>query len=342
MTASQSSPSTRTSTPAPVLLVGPTATGKTALAMALADRLPVSLINMDSAQVFRGMDLGTAKPTAAELSRYPHALLDLCDPAERYSAARFVADADAEVRAALAADRWPLLVGGTMLYARAFCYGLTALPAADAQTRAALEAEAQERGLPALHAELEVADPAAAATIHPANRQRLLRALEVYRLTGRPISEWWRAAPLEDAAQRIPLATGQRPRVLGLWVEDRAQLHRRIEMRFDAMLDGGLIDEVSQLRARGDLDPQLPSVRAVGYRQVWDFLEGRFDHDELRRRGQAATRQLAKRQLTWMRGWDELERIAAEPLWRGQDAVERQADRIVEYLANPQVDGHIP
>ncbi|MEM1437078.1 MAG: tRNA (adenosine(37)-N6)-dimethylallyltransferase MiaA [Pseudomonadota bacterium] len=316
--------------PPVLLLVGPTASGKTALAMALADERPVRLINMDSAQVYRGMDVGTAKPSPAELERYPHALLDICDPAEAYSAARFVADADAEVRAALAADQLPVLVGGTMLYGRAFTFGLTTLPAADPALRAAIEAEAEQRGWPALHAELAAVDPDAAAGIHPHNRQRLQRALEVYRQSGRPLSAWWREQDQAGATARL----GVRPVVAGLVVSDRARLHERINARFAAMLAGGLIEEVRALRDRGDLHLDLPALRAVGYRQVWEHLDGAYDAAMLKERGSAATRQLAKRQLTWMRSWQALEPLAAEPLWDGSaTAITAAVQRLLACLA---------
>ena len=299
-----------------LVLLGPTASGKTALACALADRLPVQLISMDSAQVYRGLDLGTAKPTPAERERYPHELIDICDPAEAYSAARFVVDADAAVLRARAAGRLPVLVGGTMLYARAFLSGLTRLPRAQPALRAQLEQEALERGLPALHAELAAVDPEAAAGIHPHNRQRLQRALEVYRATGKPLSTWWREGGTAGVEERLGLT----PVTAGLVVDDRAALHERINVRFRQMLDDGLIEEVAALRDRGDLHLDLPALRAVGYRQVWEYLEQNFDRQELAERGAAATRQLAKRQLTWMRDWRGLIPVPAESLWRGEDA----------------------
>ena len=314
-----------------LVLLGPTASGKTALACALADRRPVQLISMDSAQVYRGLDIGTAKPTAAELARYPHELIDLCDPAEAYSAARFVADADAAVKRALAADRLPVLVGGTMLYARAFLSGLTELPEARPALRAAIEAEAAERGWAALHAELETVDPEAAAGIHPHNRQRLQRALEVYRATGKPLSAWWR----EQSGQTVGERLGVTALTVGLTVTDRQALHERINARFKAMLEQGLIDEVAHLKRRPELHLDLPALRAVGYRQVWEHLDGRWSYAELEQRGAAATRQLAKRQLTWMRGWPELAEVPAVPLWAGGAAALSVAVGTLErYLAN--------
>jgi tRNA dimethylallyltransferase len=294
--------------PRVLVLAGPTASGKTGAALRLAEEFPVALISLDSAMVYRGMDIGTAKPSPAELARHPHALVDIRDPTEPYSAADFVADADAAVRTALATGRVPLLVGGTMLYLRAFREGLAELPRADPELRAALEREAAERGLGALHAELALADPEAAALIHPNNPQRLVRALEVLRATGRPISSWWREQNATDVGARLDVEL----EVIAFMPDSRAELHARIEQRFDDMLTAGFIDEVARLRARGDLSPGLPSMRAVGYRQVWSFLEGAVRHEEMRAQGLAATRQLARRQLTWLRGWDWVTHASAE------------------------------
>ena len=293
--------------PGVLALLGPTATGKTALAFALAERLPVDLISVDSAMVFRGMDIGTAKPTLEEQARYPHALVDIRDPAERYSAADFVADADRCVRRSLAADRLPVLVGGTMLYFRAFREGLADLPGADPALRAELAAEAETRGWPALHAELARVDPAAAAVIHPNNPQRLQRALEVWRLTGQPLSvHWGRHA---GARERLGVPILE----LALMPASRADLHERIAARFDVMLSAGLVDEVAGLYRRGDLHDGLPSVRAVGYRQLWPHVAGQVALDHAREKAIVATRQLAKRQLTWLRGWrDQVIPLASE------------------------------
>lgn len=284
----------------PVLcLMGPTAAGKTALAEAIADRLPVDLISVDSALIYRGMDIGTGKPDAAELARYPHALIDICDPRESYSAARFRSDALALIAHAHQRGRLPLLVGGTMLYFKALIEGIADLPDADPVVRARLEQEREQLGLTALHARLQQLDPAAAARIHPNDPQRLLRALEVIAVTGQPMSVLWQQAAARPASHRFVQ--------IGL-LPDRAWLHQRIAERFDAMLAAGLIDEVERLRRRGDLNPDLPSMRCVGYRQCWDWLDAR-DHGqpsplaELRESGIAATRQLAKRQYTWLRGW---------------------------------------
>lgn len=282
-----------------ILLLGPTAAGKTDAAVALAERLPCRLISMDSALVYRGMDIGTAKPPAKLLARHPHALIDIRDPAAPYTAADFVADADREVRRALEQGKLPVLVGGTMLYARAFRDGLAALPPADPQVRAAIEAEAAAQGWPKLHTRLAAVDPVAAANIHPHNGARLQRALEVFETTGKPISAYWRMQGQSAAAHRL----GQELLEFAVIPSERAELHRRIEERFDAMLAEGFVDEVRALRARAELHPGLPAMRAVGYRQVWRHLDGEWDAAQMRAKALAATRQLARRQLTWLRGW---------------------------------------
>jgi tRNA dimethylallyltransferase len=274
------------------VLLGPTASGKSALAMRLAESFPVEIVSVDSAQVYRGMDVGTAKPSAAERRAVPHHLIDIVDPTERYSAGRFRADAIRVAQEILGRDRIPLLVGGTMLYYRALAAGLDALPEADPAMRARLDAEARERGWPALHAELAGVDPAAAARIKPGDAQRIQRALEVWRTTGKTLSSL-QTAP----ASALPFAL----EAFALVPEDRAGLHRRIAARFDAMLEEGLVGELRELRQRHALSADLPSMRAVGYRQAWEFLEGRITQAELRDRGIVATRQLAKRQLTWLR-----------------------------------------
>jgi len=296
-----------------LVLTGPTAAGKTDVALALAERMPVDLISMDSAMVYRGMDIGTAKPAPAVLARHPHALVDIRDPAEPYSAADFVADADAAVRQALDRGRLPVLVGGTMLYLRAFRDGLADLPPAAPEIRAAIAAQAERLGWPAVHAELARVDPAAAAKIHPHNRVRIQRALEVYRATGRPLSAWWAAQGAAGARARL----GVRLEEVAIVPASRNMLAEPIGRRFAAMLESGLIDEVAALKARGDLSPALPSMRAVGYRQVWAYLDGAYDLETLRERGAAATRSLAKRQFTWLNRWSHVQRLApgpAEPL----------------------------
>jgi len=283
-------------------LLGPTASGKSALAMRLAESFPVEIVSVDSAQVYRGMDVGTAKPSAAERRAVPHHLIDIVEPTERYSAGRFRADAIRVVQEILSRNRIPLLVGGTMLYYRALASGLDALPAADPAMRAQLDAEARERGWPALHAELAQADPAAAARIKPGDAQRIQRALEVWRTTGKTLSSL-QTAP----APGLPFTL----EAFAMVPEDRAELHRRIAARFDAMLRDGLVGELRGLRERHALSAELPSMRAVGYRQAWEFLEGRITQAELREKGIAATRQLAKRQLTWLRSLPGLAPAAA-------------------------------
>ncbi len=286
-----------------LLLMGPTASGKTALACELAAQRPCDLISVDSAQVYRGLDIGSAKPDAATLARFPHRLIDLRDPAQPYSAADFRRDALAAIAEAHAAGRLPVLVGGTMLYFRALLRGLAELPGADPALRASLRERMEREGAEALHRELAAVDPAAAAAIHPRNRQRIQRALEVYLLTGRPITELHAGG--EEGLPWRSLQVAVAP-------ADRAVLHRRIEQRFQGMLDQGLVDEVRGLHARPDLHPELPALRAVGYRQVWRHLDGELDYEEMRSAGLAATRQLAKRQLTWLRRWPGLHWLLAD------------------------------
>jgi tRNA dimethylallyltransferase len=285
--------------PPAILLVGPTASGKTALACELATRFPCDIVSVDSAQVFRDMNVGTAKPDAATLARFPHRLIDLITPEERYSAAQFRADALREMADIAAAGRIPLLVGGTMLYVKALREGLADLPQADAALRAGIDAEAAARGWPALHAELAALDPETAARLKPTDAQRIQRALEVVRLTGRTLGSFF----AEQATGALPF----RMLNLALVPSDRAVLHARIAERFDAMLNAGLVEEVLMLRGKYRLDAGLPSMRCVGYRQVWDMLEGTLPSAELRDRGVFATRQFAKRQLTWLKSMDDLQ-----------------------------------
>ncbi|MDX1594306.1 MAG: tRNA (adenosine(37)-N6)-dimethylallyltransferase MiaA [Gammaproteobacteria bacterium] len=274
--------------------MGPTASGKTDLALALHDALPCGIVSVDSALVYRGMDIGTAKPPPEVLARVPHRLVDILDPAEAYSAGRFREDALAAMAEIGARGRTPLLVGGTMLYFRALARGLAELPRADPALREALSEEAARRGWPSLHRELGEVDPEAAAAIHPNDAQRIQRALEVYRLAGVPMSRLRR----DRGGPGLPW------RLIAIVVApaDRALLHARIAARFQAMLELGFLDEVRALRARGDLDLDRPSMRAVGYRQAWRHLDGAYDSETMIRRAVAATRQLAKRQLTWLRG----------------------------------------
>lgn len=283
--------------PLAVAIMGPTASGKTAMALEIARRIPSEIISVDSALVYRGMDIGTAKPSAAELAAAPHHLIDIIDPLDAYSAAQFCKDAlrlSAEIHAR---GRLPLLVGGTMMYFKALMDGLDDLPAADPALRVQLEREAAETGTPAMHARLAQLDPATAERLKPNDAQRIQRALEIIALTGQPMSELLALRPKTELPfTLLPLA---------LEPSDRSVLHLRIAARFDAMLQGGpghnLLDEVTTLRARGDLHLGLPSMRCVGYRQAWEYLDGQYDLPTLREKGIIATRQLAKRQLTWLR-----------------------------------------
>jgi tRNA dimethylallyltransferase len=284
--------------PPALCLMGPTASGKTAVVFELADRLPVEIVSVDSAQVFRDMDIGTAKPDRATLAKYPHHLIDLITPEESYSAARFRADALRVMGEIAARGRIPLLAGGTMLYFKALREGLSDLPPADAELRREIDAEAARRGWPALHADLAQLDLETAARLKPGDAQRIQRALEVVRLTGAPL-----AASL---ARKVESALPFRLVQFALLPSDRAVLHERIAQRFDAMLAAGLVDEIRGLRKKYRLHAGLPSMRCVGYRQAWDYLEGSCDRAGLREKGIAATRQLAKRQLTWLRSWPDV------------------------------------
>ncbi len=299
-------------------IAGPTASGKSALALALAELRPVEIISVDSALVYRGMDIGTAKPSPAERAAVPHHLIDIRDPREAYSAAEFVRDATRLIGEIRARGRLPLLVGGTMLYFKALFEGLDALPPADADVRRRIEARAAQQGWPALHAELARVDPATAARLAPADSQRIQRALEVWQLTGQPMSAL-HTAPSGAAGADSAIAGS----LFSLEPAERAWLHQRIAQRFDQMLAAGLVDEVAALRARGDLSPELPSMRCVGYRQVWQALDGDFPLKELRERGIAATRQLAKRQLTWLRGMPDRQLITVDERSR-PDALARE------------------
>ncbi len=277
------------------MLLGPTASGKTALAMELVDRLPLEIISVDSAQVFIDMNVGTAKPDADTLQRYPHHLIDLITPEQRYSAARFRADALAAMRDITARGKIPLLVGGTMLYFKALREGLADLPEADIALRAEIDAAAETKGWPALHAELAKLDPDTAARLKTTDAQRIQRALEVVRLTGKPMADLFS----EQKTQPLPYQTI----AFGLAPADRHWLHQRIAQRFDEMLQNGLVGEVEAMRSSYQLNGELPSMRCVGYRQTWEMIEGRLAKNELRDQGIFATRQFAKRQLTWLNGF---------------------------------------
>lgn len=291
-------------------LAGPTASGKTAAALAIAAQQPIEIISVDSALVYRGMDIGTAKPSAAELAAVPHHLIDIRDPLQAYSAAEFAADATRLIEEISARGKLALLVGGTMLYFKALLDGLDDMPPADPAIRAALLAEAGEKGWPALHAELARVDAPTAARLAPNDSQRISRALEVFRLTGQPLSFFHQKNAIEKVAARArPIRTGS---LISLEPQDRAWLHDRIAQRFDAMLAAGFLDEVRALRARGDLHADLPSMRCVGYRQAWEVLEGTSPMTELRDRGIYATRQLAKRQITWLRSMPGRQVVACD------------------------------
>jgi len=288
-------------------LAGPTAAGKTAAALAIAQEHACEIISVDSALVYRGMDIGTAKPSATELAAVPHHLINIRDPLQAYSAAEFAADAQRLISEISARAKLPLLVGGTMLYFKALTDGIDPMPAANAAVRVQIELEAQHKGWPALHAELAQVDPATATRLAPADSQRIQRALEVFRISGLPLSHFHarqKSAPDLDAKPQAAL--------ISLEPQDRAWLHARIAQRFDLMLAQGLVDEVKTLRTRGDLHPDLPSMRCVGYRQVWEALDGTSPLNELRDKGIFATRQLAKRQITWLRSMAQRQAVACD------------------------------
>lgn len=277
-----------------ICLYGPTAAGKTGLAIALTQHLPCDIISVDSALIYRGMDIGTAKPTAEEQAQAPHRLIDICDPSQSYSAAQFAADALREIDAIIAQGRIPLLVGGTMLYFKALLEGMSSLPEANPNIRAQLQHELETQGAAALHQQLQQVDPTSATRIHPNDPQRLLRALEVYRISGQTMTEL-----TQQRHGALPYPVIQ----MAIAPSDRNVLHERIALRFRQMLEQGFLDEVKQLRQQSDLHLDLPALRCVGYRQAWQYLDGEFDYDEMVDRGIFATRQLAKRQLTWLRKW---------------------------------------
>ncbi len=336
MPETNSSPfSSPSSTLAWLAIAGPTASGKTALALAIARQRPVEIISVDSALVFRGLDIGSAKPSAAELAAVPHHLIDIRDPLHAYSAAEFVRDARALLPAIRARGRLPLLVGGTMLYFKALFEGLDEMPAAQPELRAAIEDEAARLGWPTLHAQLAEVDAVTAARLSANDSQRIGRALEVWRATGRPLSAFHTRAKAQHAEQPLQI-DGQPGALFSLEPLQRSWLHERIAERFDAMLAQGFLAEMRQLRARGDLTPELPSMRCVGYRQAWEALDAaeQAGHAEptpagfaeLRERGIFATRQLAKRQLTWLRSMPQRQVVACDQpdaLARALEAVNR-------------------
>ncbi|HEK0788242.1 MULTISPECIES: tRNA (adenosine(37)-N6)-dimethylallyltransferase MiaA [Enterobacterales] len=298
--------------PKAIFLMGPTASGKTALAIALRQKLPVDIISVDSALIYRGMDIGTAKPDANEQSLAPHRLIDILDPAFPYSAADFRRDALNAMEEITAAGRIPLLVGGTMLYFKALLEGLSPLPSANSDVRAEIEKKAAEQGWEAIHKELALVDPVAAQRIHPNDPQRLSRALEVYLISGKTMTELTKIS-----GESLPYDVYQ----FAIAPKDRNVLHQRIEARFKQMLTCGFEDEVKSLYERGDLHEDLPSVRCVGYRQMWSYLSGEIDYDEMVYRGICATRQLAKRQITWLRGWNDIHWLDSEDPKQSLDTV---------------------
>ncbi|MBV5286178.1 MAG: tRNA (adenosine(37)-N6)-dimethylallyltransferase MiaA [Methyloversatilis discipulorum] len=312
------------SAPPVLVLLGPTASGKTAAVARIARALPIELISVDSALVFRDMDIGTAKPSAEEQALCPHHLIDIVSPEEAYSAARFATDARSLIADIRARGRIPLLAGGSMLYIKALREGLSDLPEADAALRADIDARAAEQGWPALHAELARLDADAAARLKPTDAQRIQRALEIVLLTGRPLAESY--ARRENDAPLPPMT------VLSLEPSDRAWLHRRIEQRFDQMLEQGLVDELRRLRTKYRLDAGMPSMRCVGYRQVWSFLEGEVDASTMRDTGIYATRQLAKRQITWLRSMQIDQRIDC----LRDDAADAVMDAFARSVRTPQ------
>lgn len=298
--------------PPAIFIMGPTASGKTALSIALRKRLPVELISVDSALIYRGMDIGTAKPSAEELALAPHRLIDIRDPAQSYSAADFRKDALKEMADITAAGRIPLLVGGTMLYFKALLDGLSPLPSADPQVRQRIEQQAAELGWEALHQQLAEIDPVAAARIHPNDPQRLSRALEVFFISGKTLTELTKIS-----GETLPYRVHQ----FAIAPVSRELLHQRIELRFRQMLDAGFETEARALFDRGDLHTDMPAIRCVGYRQMWSYLSGEIDYDEMVYRGICATRQLAKRQMTWLRGWGSVQWLDSDKPGEALDSV---------------------
>ncbi|PWC21865.1 tRNA (adenosine(37)-N6)-dimethylallyltransferase MiaA [Brenneria roseae subsp. roseae] len=305
------------SLPPAIFIMGPTASGKTALAMALRQYLPVELISVDSALIYQGMDIGTAKPSAEELAQAPHRLIDILDPAESYSAADFRCDALREMAQISASGRIPLLVGGTMLYFKALLEGLSPLPSADAAVRQRIEAQAKDIGWEAMHRQLCEIDPVAATRIHPNDPQRLSRALEVFFVSGNTLTELTKMS-----GEALPYKVHQ----FAIAPATRELLHQRIERRFHQMLAAGFEAEARTLFARSDLHMELPSIRCVGYRQMWSYLSGEIDYDEMVYRGVCATRQLAKRQMTWLRGWDDV-------CWLDSEKPKEALDKVIQVVS---------
>ncbi len=311
-----------------VAIAGPTASGKTAAALAIAARWAVEIISVDSALVYRGMDIGTAKPAAHELAQAPHHLINIRDPAHAYSAAEFVTDATRLIGEITARGKLPLLVGGTMLYFKALIDGMDDMPRANAAVRAQIEQDARAHGWPAQHARLAAVDPETAARLAPGDSQRISRALEVFQLSGRPMSSFH-----TQKSRPVDAVPGPVPRLISLEPTDRAWLHERIAQRFDAMLASGLLEEVKTLHARGDLHADLPSMRCVGYRQAWEALEGALPMAELRDRGIFATRQLAKRQMTWLRSMPARHVVACD----GPEAIQHVLAQVQEAVQSREL-----
>ncbi|MFL0810395.1 MAG: tRNA (adenosine(37)-N6)-dimethylallyltransferase MiaA [Agarilytica sp.] len=305
--------------------MGPTASGKTDLAIALTEALNAEIISVDSALVYRGMDIGSAKPSAQELARAPHRLIDIRDPSEPYSVADFYRDAKFEIEDIVAHGKTPLLVGGTMLYFKALLEGLSPMPTADENVRAQIECEAAEKGWSYIHAQLKEVDPVSAEKIHPNHSQRLSRALEVYRISGKPMSSFHRQAGEGLLAQYNWQQCVIAPR-------ERRVLHERIALRFEKMMQQGFLEEVQTLVARGDLNKDLPAIRAVGYRQAWEHLHGDYDEVVMFEKGCAATRQLAKRQLTWLRSWPNVHRFDSLDSHGKQRSTKEMCESVLKFL----------
>lgn len=307
--------------PLALFLMGPTASGKTELAIRLRQKYPVEIISVDSALIYKGMNIGTAKPDAQELALAPHRLIDILDPSEAYSAADFRSDALQQMDEIVSQGKIPLLVGGTMLYYKALLEGLSPLPAADPDIRQQIEQEANEKGWDVMHQQLNDIDPVSAKRIHPNDPQRLSRALEVFRISGKSLTEL-----TEQKGEVLPYQVTQ----FAIMPKERAELHRRIELRFEKMMAEGFEDEVNALRARGDLHLDLPSIRCVGYRQVWEYLDGNGTLDDAIFRGICATRQLAKRQITWLRSWRDLTWLDSEDIESAVKTISNDIDAISE------------
>ena len=313
--------------PPVIFLMGPTASGKTHIAIELVKHLPVDIISVDSALVYRGMDIGTAKPTKAEQALAPHRLIDICDPLEPYSVADFCRDVRIEIEQIVACGRIPLLVGGTMMYFKTLLDGLSDMPASDEAVREQINQDAKALGWPALHQQLQAIDPDYAAQLHPNHSQRIGRALELYRISGKTMSHFRN----EHVIDRW-FIDNYRPIQFALIPPDRHVLHQRIEKRFSTMLKLGFMDEVRALVGRGDLHVDLPSIRSVGYRQVWAYLAGEYDYETMFDKGVVATRQLAKRQLTWLRGWPELVELPAE-----EGLMVKNIEKILKFLKKESI-----